>query len=353
MSLPLLSARWMADALPSTLPAESRAPCLSCPMSVESAVGRPAAVAHFNPRTKCCTYLPNLRNFQVGGILSDAEPAMAHGQRTVRQRMAEGVAVTPLGLGWPASFDAAYSTDLDAHFGHNASWRCPHYIDRDGGLCGVWRHRNAICSTWFCRYERGDVGKRLWRAVESMLTLAEQALVWWVLDELELEAAAVERLQRPSDPACSLDGAVPITEVMRRAVWGRWFGQEEDFFIEAARRVEPLSWAQVLQIGGPRLQARHEALRLAMDDHDQTKLPPLLRLGQLQTAHEDPDRLWVYSYRAYDAVPMRREVLDALDALGLTTPDELTSALHEVGEPVSTETMRRWVDLAVLVPSFE
>src|SRR5262245_45338172 len=107
--------------------------------------------------------------------------------------------------------------------------RCPHYREDIGG-CGVWRHRSATCSTWYCKYDRGAVGMAFWDPLRDLLKAAEEALARWCLLELELDADALdgltpERGEKPSPSAPDLDGAADPTRY--GAVWGQWHGREE------------------------------------------------------------------------------------------------------------------------------
>ena len=52
-----------------------------------------------------------------------------------------------------------------------------------GDILGLFFHnypsftgqtRNAVCSTWFCKHERGAVGQRFWHAVRDLLIAVEE-----------------------------------------------------------------------------------------------------------------------------------------------------------------------------------
>src|SRR5579863_3280623 len=146
----------MGALLPGPIPAETSATCDRCamvrPVDPESAPPE----SFFSPQTKCCTYLPEIANFLVGRILADASPDAAFGRATVEARIDAGVEVTPLGLQKTPLFSLVYRAS-PASFGHATSMRCPHYVV-DGGRCGVWRHRESTCATWFCKFARGANG---------------------------------------------------------------------------------------------------------------------------------------------------------------------------------------------------
>ena len=66
------------------------------------------------------------------------DPAAAAGRATIEARIAKGVGVTPLGLLERRS--TRCSTEASpASFGQAKSMRCPHFLEEEGGRCGVWR----------------------------------------------------------------------------------------------------------------------------------------------------------------------------------------------------------------------
>src|SRR5436190_17528101 len=96
-ALPTLQAAWLDQFLGGPLPAETNATCDTCAMLVDKKEEGPEGHG-FNPETKCCTYLPRLWNFLVGGVLDDPHADAVKGRSTVEARIDRGVAVTPLGL---------------------------------------------------------------------------------------------------------------------------------------------------------------------------------------------------------------------------------------------------------------
>ncbi len=345
MSLPPRAAAWLASAgVPSSgtgsLPAEGRASCDACPQCPNGPAELPRALATFDPRSKCCTYLPLLRNFQVGAILADPDPGLGLGQASVRARVAARRAVTPLGLLWPTSYTQAYDEDNERDFGRRQDLRCPHYIEQ-GGLCGVWRHRNATCSTWFCRYERGAVGRRLWQQVHRTLEVIEDVLMWWAVDAVGLEPAVREALACGS-PTVRLEEG-PLDDEAVAACWGARAAEQEAWYIACHRAVEALRWPDIRRIGGGRLTEAIDELHEALEDHENRKLPPFLAAGDLSVALEEGGVSWVYGYRAYDAVPVPSGALASARALGPVPTAQMAGALS-----VDDAALRRLIDLGVL-----
>jgi hypothetical protein len=157
--LPPLYAAWVEDLLGGSIPPETRATCHDCAMCEDGADYQAPDSKFFNPVTKCCTYLPEISNFLTGQILADDDPAITKGRASIEARINAGVAVTPLGLGRNQRYALLYDNMDVQVFGRAQSLRCPHYIDEQGGLCGIWKYRNSVCSTWFCRHVRGVAGE--------------------------------------------------------------------------------------------------------------------------------------------------------------------------------------------------
>ena len=264
--LPPLYARWMDEMLGAEIPPESNATCGDCAMVV-SDVDAAAAVGGFNASTKCCTFHPDLWNFLVGRALLDDDPSSARGKASVEARIDAGLAVTPLGLRRTRAHHVLYESSVDL-FGHSKAMRCPHYIDEQGGLCGVWRHRESTCTTWFCKYVRGSVGREFWLQLQQLLRAVEESLAAWCLIQLEVDGTVLRRLYRPPQETISrrptpheVDGDADEKEL--KELWGSWRGRERELYIACARLVESLSWSDVQRIAGVQTTVRSQLTREA------------------------------------------------------------------------------------------
>jgi hypothetical protein len=241
MSLPALYARWLEELLGVPAPSEPKSTCDDCVMCKSDL--RPEIA--FNPDTRCCTYVPRMPNFLVGRLLQDDNPALADGQRTTRVRLAQGEGVLPIGVELTEGEGEAYDRLLKAEsFGRDDEVACPHQLD--GGLCGIWLHRNGVCATWFCRHDRGVLGDAFWNAVEKWLTAIEHRLGLWVAEAVLWDAGL------PVDPQNILEGD-----------WARWPGTPEAFYRACADRAQGLSWRAVRCIGGRLVKKRAKAVRKA------------------------------------------------------------------------------------------
>ena len=192
-SLPPLYAGWVDQLLDGPIPAETNATCHDCAMLLTEGERRtPLAESEYNPDTKCCTYLPELWNFLVGGVLLESHADAERGRATVEARIDRGAQVTPLGLGKSRTFGLLYKTGGADTFGQSRHMRCPHYLHDEGGLCGVWRNRESTCATWFCKHLRGAVGQTFWSHLHQLLRTAERTLAGWALVQLGLDGSSLD-----------------------------------------------------------------------------------------------------------------------------------------------------------------
>ena len=252
----------------------------------------------FDPSTKCCTYLPTFPNFLVGRILADTSPAAAQGRLTTETRLNAGVGVTPLGIGVTPVFDVLYAVGAASHFGRSRALRCPHYLE-DLGTCGVWQHREAVCTTFFCKFLRGAVGLRFWRTLRQLLSTVERELSVWCALKVGMESEAARRfLDAPLKPqmeAGDLDGVVDVDR--RRRIWGSWFARERQMFLQCAELVERLHWADVQAICGPRVTALARLSEEAFAALESRRIPGPLKVGPYRTLEVFAESSIVESYR--------------------------------------------------------
>jgi Fe-S-cluster containining protein len=318
-----------------------------------------AHAARFRPDAKCCTYMPTLWSFLAGGVLSDNSPEGAQGRATVERRIDRGLAVTPLGLRMTSTYEVLYRSKLDT-FGRNAAFRCPHYIDERGGLCGVWRHRNSTCATYFCKLERGAVGKEFWTRLRQLLATVEEGLAHWCLLELDVEVSVLQLLFPPAGaPAAreELDGGPDAAQ--RLPLWGpRWIGREREFYIECSRRVAGLAWDDVLRITGPSTTACSRLVERAYGALEPPPIPERARLGKMNLvspADVDAPEDGVYYLSTYSASDMPKLPHELLGVLPLfdghrRTRDVLDAISARSSLPMVPSDVRRLIDHGVLVP---
>ena len=352
-TLPTLQGRWVAELLGAPIPAETNATCDECAMCAPGGAAS-AGPSFFAPDVKCCSYLPSLPNFLVGRILDDAGDDAPTGRQTTLARLDARIGATPLGLAQTPAYQLVYLGSGPA-FGRSRKLLCPHFTD--DARCSIWRHREATCTTWFCKHVRGAVGERFWQGtLRPLLGAVERQLARRCVLELDLGVPALERLhaQRRSgaDPldAEELDGTVD--DEAWRATWGAWAGREREFFVECGRRVERLSWDDVLALGGQDVRALARLVRAAHADLVDGELPGRLCAGPFETAAMDGDTRRIVTYSKHDPLDLPRQVLDVLHHFDGRPRAEVARSLAEEEElQLDDVLVRRLVDFDILIPA--
>jgi hypothetical protein len=250
--------RWFAEMCSRPSPVEKRSTCEACAM-LPGAPDLPPE-GPFDPELRCCTYHPHLAPHFVGAILDGG----GAGRARVLERLAARAGVTPLGLAPSPAFTAVYQREAAraGAFGRSRAIRCPFL---DGTRCTIWPHRGPACAAFHCKLDRGALGQQLWTLILFAFTAVERELGRWLLGKKGLDAAACDALLRAPEDA-ALDARA----------WGDWRGREEEYFIEAARLVGALSWAEVAALGGE-IGGLGDAMRGALARFDALGPPERVR----------------------------------------------------------------------------
>jgi hypothetical protein len=321
-TLPDLFARWYDDVVGEALPAETKADCGSCAMCGTAPWLKQVPELAFDPSSRCCTYRPELMNFQVGAILSQPDTVHPHGLATIRERIGEAESALPVGLTMGPDYRARYVAAVKTNrFGRDPSLLCPHFVS-EGQLCGIWRHRNAICTTWYCRHERGVVGKGLWVAVRRFLTSLQRALSAYAMEQLLMDGDAL--------------------------TWGSWEGRREAFYKACWEQVRDLRW-ETFQEGAP--DKLHESLfllRRILAAYQRSGLPERPVLHHADIVTRDEEGAWVAGYVSHDPLHMSEATFESLKAFDGRPWREVLEDLAARGTPLSEEDFRVLLDFDVL-----
>ena len=294
-TLPPLYARWVGELLGGPLPAEPRSTCNACAMLPRGSADEDPG-PRFAPNIKCCMFLPRLPNFLVGRALLEVN---GPGLLSVQRRIADPNHRSPLGLLPPPSFAERYEdAKKSGQFGQRLELRCPHYLEAEGGVCGVWAQRESVCTTWFCRHTRGAVSRHFWSSLQQLLAAVEDLLSRTIATELGATAHD----------------------------FGRWAGREEAFYTAAAERVAGMSWKDVTRLGAFEVRFRARTVREAYGALDETGVPPVLVPGRIRVIPLPSGLRRVFGYSAYDPVDLATEVVDLLGRFTGRTVDEVLHA---------------------------
>lgn len=359
--LPDLYAKWMEDALGSELPAEPRATCHDCVMCKGAA--QPAEVAReirFSPNSKCCTYVPLVPNYLVGQILQDHSDEAQFGRTQLLERLKQRVGATPVGMVVDAHsariFDRLVEKD---QFGRDDSFRCPYY-NPDGGLCGIWRHRNAVCSTWFCKHERGAIGRRFWLSVSRLLQHVERELATYCVFKLGVDQSAVNELFYADGQQRSLkdmhayleDDKGRMDHAVARLLWGQWYDKEETFYGACADLVGDLPWSSVLHIVGTQTSVLTHHARQAFEPLRTRRVDEVLCMSTFTIEPASADAVFIENeYTKFDPLRISRAVLDALPAFdGRPTIEVMQELGRDKGVVIEPSLLHTLIDHQALVP---
>ena len=352
--LPPLYTQWVREALGALPPNEKTATCQSCAMLPGDGTDPAAASGSlfFDPRSKCCTYIPELPNFLIGNILLDRSPEASAGRESVLARVRAGLQLTPLGLDKPPQFAILYNAGVSELFGRAVDLRCPHYLADSGG-CGIWRHRMSTCCTWFCKHDRGDRGRLAWGTVRQLLRVVERVVAVHCVRTLAPGSRALHRAMQESptrEPRLrASDLGAPLDRQELREVWGSYAGREEAFFEACGRIASALTWADVRALGGVELDLTVDVARNDQTVAQSTSLPHAVRLGAFNVGAITGDAVECSTSNAFDPLLIPRALFDRLHVFDGRTTRKALAALKEDGVALSTTALRKLLDHGFLV----
>ncbi len=335
-ALPPRYAGWLRSILSAPLPQERHATCLTCAMCKSPTEGERGHTQEFHPDVKCCTYVPMLWNFLIGDVLCDASPDTASGRASVERRLERAIGLTPLGLDASQVFKTLYA-HLPQAFGNAPSMRCPHYLVERGGLCGIWKYRNAVCATYFCKHEEAAEGLLLWTRVRNLLETIEERLARYcihhLLDNPEARAESLPVPYRRNATTSSFQSNGRAFAVRE------WTGEAREFFIDCANLARGWTWERVTHELGTDLELYAEAVR---DAFQTPPLPKRISRGSLSVESVSNVRSrYIGTYSVTDLLPVSDQLLQLIALLPETAScEEVLSQIEEL-EPANADTILR------------
>lgn len=324
-------------------PTEQKATCGNCAMCPPKDAPAPAGdVTYFRPDTKCCTFEPRLPSYLVGAILADERPDMAEGRRRIRAKIASRVGVTPQWLAPPAKREVLFGAAWRNAFGRSLLLLCPYY-ERDGGLCTIWRHREAVCSTFFCKYDAAADGERFWKSVRALVGYVERVV------SLDVTRALLPGYAPPIDQGLTLQDLedAPPLAADYAALWGAWVGREEALYLAAYERVRGLDREGFrAMIADAEYATRAAGMTEARARLTSTALPERLAPNPTLGRRAVEGGLLVSTYSRYEPLLLSEALYEVVQAFGgggtvaevrarlladegLDVPEELLRGLHQ------------------------
>ncbi len=354
--LPPLYASWMRELLGGSIPEEAEAKCSHCVMLSQDHETLYRSGYFFDSKTKCCTYIPVLPNFLIGAILDDKEH-QTPGRAKLEEQLKENVAANPLNLNRSLISMLLYKhVSSVMGFGRSRTIRCPFYLEGDG-QCGIWRHRESTCATWFCKHVRGYTGKHFWITLQQLLAMIEKSLACWCVLELELSEEAMKRLFTNFVDAYQVDlfktseAGIGLSQSVYQAIWGKWYGHEAEFYKKCAQLVKALTWKDITQICGPEARVYGNLVHLAYEQLKSEKIPPALHVGEYQVAKMESDFVRVWSYSRLDPLDLPKVLSDILHYFNGRPVMEALKIISEKEDiEIDKALLRKLIDFRILLP---
>ncbi len=234
------------------IPVETYATCSDCAMCSKPNEPQMPGVNYYSVDAKCCTFFPKLSNYLVGGILTDATTEMEEGRRRILKIIESRVGVNPYGIFPPKKYSILHKHGSEKSFGKNQSMLCPYYV-RELGTCSVWKFRESICTTYYCKSVTGLDGKKFWNTLNSYLLHAQETLILHALYKLDWPMDPIMDFLNTYNSitleASDLDEK-PLPDELYSKIWGDWTGREVEFFRRTYQIVQEVSREEFEQISG-------------------------------------------------------------------------------------------------------
>ncbi len=296
---------------------ETRATCDDCAMC-DKGQNPGVKIDFFQPGLKCCTYHPHLPNYLVGAILSD--PDVEEGKRRVRAQIAKRTGISPCWVAAPKMYQLVTMASRQSNvFGRAKSMLCPYYDSRGNGSCSIWRHRESVCTTFFCKYERGRHGLDFWTGIKAYFENIEITFAHWAMNEVDpkLVEPKMGRLKLSVE---DVEGLPPNADEYAE-LWQGWVGREEEFYVACYEKVRAMTRAKFEELvdEAPDGKKNLEELRRRWDKMLAPVLPGALVRNPKMKTQEVPGAVVVTTYNPNDSFSLDK---DLFDVLGLIDGDK-------------------------------
>lgn len=348
-SLPPIYADLLSPIFDAPKVEETRATCDACQMCDRGGSKNEANAVYFHPDTKCCTFFPSLPNYLVGGILSDPGSEIEEGRRRLRERIASRVGTLPQRVAPSKRWSVLYAAAMESSFGRSTLLKCP-YLAGDG-RCTIWRYREAVCFSFFCKYDLGAYGSEFWNELKAYLGIVEKNLCVWAAKQVWPE---VKDFRHANSMTLSLEELEERPDDAKYAeAWGPWQGREEEFFLACHERVKAMTREQFAQVVDKTKQGREQLAKLGLVIENlrvAKHVPARAALTKhLRVLPVDTGVVLTMPYNAHDSIKIENELYEVLKEFthdrtvaetretlakeqGIELDDELLSmfAMHEI-----------------------
>lgn len=336
--LPHCYANFLPPFFLSRIPIESAATCSNCAM-LENPGSRTHTAKFFSADTKCCTHYPELPNYLVGALFGAAVSENETGRRRITGKIAERTGITPLGVLRPKKYTLLIKNTAIDYFGRSKALLCPFY-DNSTGLCTIAPHWDGVCSTWFCKHGAGEDGKKFWRTLRKYLENLEKILTRYALLKIGVDPWVPGLVVDESTPLSvqELDD-LPPPDSEYEALWGKWAGNEEEFYRKCHTHIMQLEQGNFANLEGIEQKILLLELEQAYDQMFNAPLPLQLKKNPALSAEKISDSAYLLAgYSPFDPSKVSKRLYDCLDYFdGTNTNDEACRHCHETYKVRLTE----------------
>jgi len=202
----------------------------------------------YDAKLKCCTFIPFLPNYAVGGILYENLP----GSDLIRNLIKKNHFNLPIGIFPDFKYQYLFLNKEKKDFGNDKNLLC-HYYDQNLNQCSIWKYRGVVCTTYFCRSDFGVKGLNFWDMMKDYLSYVEMALA---------EDCLVMKDFSPRDLSDQLDflnkrdftsqekTKTTLTSIEFKQCWNGYTNPEE-FYISCYELVQKQNRQSFKEIIGP------------------------------------------------------------------------------------------------------
>ena len=240
---------WLSERLKGTL-IETQATCEKCAMVHPEGLTRHPGP--FKNELKCCTYFPFVPNFSLGGMILEKDSAI-----DLRLKIAEAQGLLlPLGLFPTPERTQSMKENRFEGFGQRPELLCPFFNSLTLG-CSAWKQRPGVCTTYFCKSDRGAEGLKFWNQVEEYLNHFE----WKMAQEVFSQLGFSENEMEMCKAVMSTEEGDEERKYFIQAAWGIWENKKSELFISAFELSQKISAEKIDELLGEEFLAIEKTLR--------------------------------------------------------------------------------------------
>jgi hypothetical protein len=221
---------------------EKKATCNDCFCSKPTRGDLP----YYDKNLKCCTFHPYLPNYAVGGLFEDSGKSEFSKFSLIR-KIEQREYTLPMGIFVPVAYQVKFNQRQDTDFGNRHDFLCPYYNQQTSN-CGIWRHRGAVCTSYYCISDRGESGLQFWQALGDYLHCCEMVLAQDCVVSMGLPPEAIDNQLEYINCETGTEEELAsnsMSEVLFNTHWQGWDGSIEQFYRSCNRYIRDLDLGQL------------------------------------------------------------------------------------------------------------